>query len=107
MINIWPTMMKIEQKMIKIGPKNKQVDFSEGVLAAEGGEQAILKMVVTMGDPSGAIYGVYMAYIWLYMAYIWPIYGYIWPIYGIYMAIYGLYMAYICPIISKIFQNRH
>ena len=68
-------MLKIDQNMVKIGPKNKKVDFSEGVLAAEGGEQAILKMVVTMGDPSGAIYGVYMAYIWLYMAYIWPIYG--------------------------------
>ena len=96
MAKILPKMMKIYQKMVKIGPKNKKVDFSEVVLAAEGGEQAILKMVVTMGDPSGAIYGVYMAYIW-------PIYGYIWPIYGLYMA--TVYMAYICLYMAYILYH--
>ena len=58
-------------QMVKIGPKNKQVDFSEGVLAAEGGEQAILKMgVIIHWDIYGAIY------------------RYIWAVYMIYMAIY-------------------
>ena len=68
MANIWPKMMKIDQKMVKIGPKNKKVDFSEVVLAAEGGEQAILKMgVIIYWDIYGAIYRVYMAIYMIYM----------------------------------------
>ena len=55
--------------MVKIGPKNKKVDFSEGVLAAEGGEQAILKMgVIIYWDIYGAIYGIYMDIYTVYMA---------------------------------------
>ena len=64
MAKIWPKMMKHDQQIVKNGPKSKNVDFSEGLLAAEGGEQAILKMVVTMGDRYAAIYGVY---VWPYM----------------------------------------
>ena len=54
---------EFDETMVKIGPKNKKVDFSEGVLAAEGGEQAILKMVVTIGTYTGP----YIGYIWPYI----------------------------------------
>ena len=72
MLNIWQQIIKIDQNIIKNGPKNEKVDFSEGVLAAEGGEQAILKMgVIIYWDIYGAIYRVYMA------IYIYDIYAYI------------------------------
>ena len=77
--------MKIGQKIVKIGPENKKVDFSEGVLAAEGGEQAILKMgVIIYWDIYGAIYRVYMAIYMIYMLIyddIYPKYSPKWPKY--------------------------